>query len=124
MRRGLITLLLGATLFVGACGGGDDGPEDGGGGPTSGGPSGGGPPAAATVKLEPTTFDPAEVTVKVGETVRFDWAGGVQHNVVFDDGQSKLQTKGSYTKTFDEAGTFDYLCEVHPTTMKGTVTVE
>ena len=120
MRRRLITsLLLGATLLVGACGG-DDGPEDGGGG--SGAPAG--PPADATVKLEPTTFDPAEVSIKVGETVRWDWAGGVQHNVVFEEGQSKLQTKGSYSRTFEEAGTFDYVCEVHPTTMKGTVTVE
>ncbi|HVF32245.1 MAG TPA: plastocyanin/azurin family copper-binding protein [Acidimicrobiales bacterium] len=111
----LATATLAVGLLLGACG--DDAESGGGDGPA-------GPPADATVELEPTTFDPEEVKIAVGETVRWDWAGGVQHNVVFEGFQSELQTKGSYSRAFDTAGTFAYLCEVHPTTMKGTVVVE
>lgn len=120
MGRRLGSLLVAAVLAVGlgACGGDDGGDGGDGAAPPAG------PKADATVKLQAATFSPADVKVPVGGTVRFDWAGGVQHNVVFEDGQSKLQSKGTYSKTFDAAGTFPYHCEVHPTTMKGNVTVE
>jgi plastocyanin len=116
-------LLLVASLALGfaACGDGDDSgdPE-----PGAIGQADDGKPAAAVVELKPTTFEPADVTVKVGESVRWKWGGGVQHDVVGDGFKSKLQSKGQFDHTFDEAGTFDYKCEVHPTTMKGTITVE
>ena len=83
-----------------------------------------GKPAAATVDLKATTFEPEEVTVKVGESVRWKWGGGVQHDVEGEGFKSKVQSKGAFDHTFDEAGTFEYKCNVHPTTMKGTVTVE
>ncbi|MDQ3106999.1 MAG: plastocyanin/azurin family copper-binding protein [Actinomycetota bacterium] len=117
-RRPAAALLLLASLGLAACGGGDD---DGGGGDAGG--SGGGTAAAATVDLKPTTFEPDEVTVKVGEAVTWKWGSGVQHNVKFDDFESELMSKGEFSHTFDEAGTFTYTCEVHPTTMKGTVEV-
>ena len=117
------TLLLAASLALGlgACGDGDDSgdPE-----PGAIGQADDGKPAAATVALKPTTFEPAEVTVKVGDSVRWKWEGGVQHDVEGEGFKSKVQSKGAFDHTFDEAGTFDYKCNVHPTTMKGTVTVE
>ena len=116
------TLLLVASLSLGfaACGSDDaNDPE-----PGAVGQADDGKPAAATVELKPTTFEPAEVTVKVGESVRWTWSGGVQHDVEGDDFKSKLQSKGQFDHTFDEAGTFEYKCNVHPTTMKGTITVE
>lgn len=76
------------------------------------------------MSLEPTTFEPAKVTIQVGERVVWKWKGGVQHDVHGgDEFKSKLQSKGEFTHTFDKAGTFEYLCDVHPTTMKGTVEV-
>jgi plastocyanin len=115
-RRLLASLLLVASLGLAAC----SDPDDGGGG----GAADDGPPADATVDLKPTTFDPEEVTVKVGETVRWKWGGGVQHDVEGEGFKSKIQSKGQFDHTFEEAGSFEYVCNVHPTTMKGTVTVE
>ena len=115
-RRLLAVALLIASLGLAACS------DDDGGGPGDGAPSG--PPADATVDLKPTTFDPEEVTIKVGETVAWKWGGGVQHDVEGEGFKSKLQSKGEFRHTFAEAGSFDYTCNVHPTTMKGTVIVE
>ena len=119
-RRLLVSVLLVASLGLAACSDSDDNND-----PEPGAVGGGsGEPAAATVELKPTTFEPADVTVKVGETVRWKWGGGVQHDVEGDGFKSKLQSKGEFDHTFEEAGTFEYKCNVHPTTMKGTVTVE
>lgn len=109
---------------AGACGGGDD-DEGGGSGnaPLHEGPQGG-PPPAATVALKNLRFLPDEVTVKAGETVLWEWDdGGVQHDVKGDGFGSKLKTKGTFRHVFDEAGTYDYICTVHPTTMKSKVVV-
>lgn len=126
LRRPFACLLLVVALASGACGGGDDagdarddsgGSEDHGGGHEDG-------EAAATVKLKPAVFEPNKTTIKVGESVKWEWEGGVQHNVNGDGFKSELQKKGTFSHTFDEAGTFAYKCDVHPTTMKGTVVVE
>ena len=49
--------------------------------------------------------------MKVGETVRWKWGGGVQHDVEGDGFKSKLQSKGQFDHTFDEAG--DVRVQVH-----------
>ena len=123
MPRSLAALLLALSLSLGfaACGGGDDNddPE-----PGAIGQADDGKPAAATIELKATTFEPADASVEVGDSVRWKWDGGVQHDVEGDGFKSKVQSKGSFDHTFDEAGTFEYKCNVHPTTMKGTITVE
>jgi len=113
-RRLFAAALLAASLGLAACSDSDGEP----------GAGAAGPPADATVDLKPTTFEPADVTVKVGETVAWKWGSGVQHDVEGDGFKSKIQSKGEFRHTFDEAGSFDYTCNVHPTTMNGTVTVE
>jgi plastocyanin len=114
-RRLLAVALLLSSFALAACSDSDGGSGD-------GAPAG--PPADATVELKPTTFEPDEVTIKVGETVAWKWGGGVQHDVEGDGFKSKLQSKGEYRHSFDEAGTFEFKCNVHPTTMTGNVTVE
>ena len=116
-RRTAAALLLIASLGLAACGGGDDDSDSG-----VASDSGGGT-AAATIDLKAQTFEPAEATVKVGDTVEWKWEGGVQHNVKGDGFKSELQSKGKFTHTFDEAGTFEFSCDVHPATMKGSITV-
>ncbi|MCP3957004.1 MAG: hypothetical protein GY719_04045 [bacterium] len=73
-------------------------------------------------------FEPADLTIQVGDTVTWTNDGGF-HNVVADDGSF---TSGEpsmdmwvYSYTFHEGGTFPYDCEVHVDLgMTGAVTVE
>lgn len=49
----------------------------------------------------------------------------VPHTVTASDGafdSGTLDEGGPFAQTFDEAGTFDYVCAIHPT-MSGVVTV-
>lgn len=72
------------------------------------------------VTIGQNDFSPQQITVKVGQTVRWTWAGG-SHNVVSgsnckqDDAfrSGAPQPGGSFEKKFDTAGTFPYFCEVH-----------
>ena len=76
-------------------------------------------------------FEPAEVTVDVGDKVTWSNSGGF-HNVKFDDGsfeQPASPDPSSWTveRTFDTPGTFRYYCEQHGgpngAGMSGTVAV-
>jgi plastocyanin len=71
-------------------------------------------------------FSPASITISAGDTVTWTNKGSVPegHDVKgsgFESG--KLQTGQTYSHTFSSAGTFPYICSIHPF-MKGTVTVQ
>ncbi len=75
-------------------------------------------------------FEPEEVTVKVGDTVRWENHEKRQyHSVYFEelgDPQGDYLFPGeSRERTFDRAGTFPYICEPHVKShnMKGVVLV-
>jgi hypothetical protein len=69
------------------------------------------------------SFSPATITVNVGESVTWVNAGEEPHNAVGDSFSTSLLTPGkSGSKSFSTAGTFSYVCTVHPQ-MKGTVKV-
>jgi plastocyanin len=70
-------------------------------------------------------FNPASVTVAVGSTVTWQNQDQTTHTVVADDGSFKSPDLGSgktFSYTFRTAGTFTYVCGIHPT-MKGIVVV-
>lgn len=78
------------------------------------------------VTISGFAFDPATVTIKVGETVTWTNQDAVVHTVAADDNSWNSENLGngaSYSHTFDSAGTFTYRCGVHPS-MKGTVIVQ
>jgi len=78
---------------------------------------------AATVELRGVAFHPADVTVKVGQSVTWVWKDDpIPHDVAFEGFKSSLQTKGQYAHTFDAAGKYAYRCDVHPS-MIGSVVV-
>jgi plastocyanin len=89
--------------------------------------------AVTNVKVSSNQFEPAQVKVKVGDTVRWTWTGG-SHNVVSgpdcatDDGKFKSGAPvagGTFDKKFETAGTFPYYCQPHcGMGMKGEVIVE
>ena len=79
-----------------------------------------------TVSVTAMTFEPAELTISVGDTVT--WViddQGRPHDVVANDRsfQSALIEQGEFSHTFTEAGTYDYFCTPHPG-KEGVITVE
>jgi amicyanin len=78
------------------------------------------------VEIKDFEFSPAVIKVKKGTTVTWTNNDSVEHTVTAVDGvgpDSELLGKGeSYSFTFNEVGTFGYMCKPHPS-MKGEVTV-
>jgi plastocyanin len=94
------------------------------------------PSARTTVLVGPDSnrFDPADLTIEVGETVNWFWpAGSAGHNVVPDDGVSPPQSGPlvGYPKyhsyQFTVPGVYHYHCMAHGAAggagMSGTITV-
>ena len=84
--------------------------------------------AAVTVKVIPDpatigSFVAPDVTIKAGETVRWDFQDLNPHTVSSAGFSSEPLTKGkSYSHTFTKPGTDMYHCAIHPE-MLGSVTV-
>lgn len=90
------------------------------------------PPPVATnhVYVNDSYFSPQVISVKVGVQITWEQRGGITHDVVFTNTpgiqvRSPFLGRGStFTWTFETAGTYHYLCDLHPNTMKGTVVVQ
>ncbi len=84
--------------------------------------------APADVNVGSDYFQSNNVTVTAGEAVTWHWTGG-GHNVSFQSGPEKMGVSpfnsagATWSKTFNTPGTYTYICEAHPSKMKGTVTV-
>jgi plastocyanin len=83
--------------------------------------------AVAEVRIENYKFDPPELKVKVGTTVK--WVNNekrASHSVIWlgpGGFESERMFPGeSYQRRFDKPGTYPYSCGPHPE-MKGTVVV-
>jgi len=87
---------------------------------------------SSTPGCEPDCFIPSTVVITVGGTVTWENTDTAAHTSssgtpadgpdgVFDS--SLIMAGGSYSHTFDTAGTYVYFCMVHPW-MEGTVIVE
>ncbi|HKG20178.1 MAG TPA: plastocyanin/azurin family copper-binding protein [Candidatus Limnocylindrales bacterium] len=84
------------------------------------------PPTAATrasVDIANFAFSPASVTTGVGGTVTWTNRDGDRHSIVIAGDESpRLGSGATYSRTFDAAGRFAYVCGIH-SSMSGTVTV-
>lgn len=73
-------------------------------------------------------FSRADIAVKVGDTLHFHNHDDVTHNIMVIDADDEPEDEGLQkpgeiiNATFDEAGTFQVRCAIHPK-MKMTVTV-
>jgi len=158
-KRNFLALpVLGMLAFASACGGGDEGGQAGGEAATGGTETAAPAPAPAAgaetapaaqgtvheVKMVTTQngasgeFQPANLTVKKGDTIRWTTDGGAPHNVSFpaaeNAGAANLPPAGTYLTTAGQtheitvgmdAGTYNYQCDPHaPMGMKGTLTVQ
>jgi plastocyanin len=77
------------------------------------------------VMIDNFTFEPAQLTVKVGATVTWKNRDDIPHTVVAAGKfRSKtLDTDDSYSFTFTTAGDYKYFCSLHPH-MTGMIKVE
>jgi plastocyanin len=77
------------------------------------------------VMIDNFTFEPAQLTVKVGTTVVWKNRDDIPHTVVSAGKfRSKtMDTDDSYSFTFTAAGDYKYFCSLHPH-MTGTIKVE
>lgn len=176
MRFYGIALLAGATV-LGACGGENKSATDSAAANAAAtstpapstatpAPATGAAPAAGTATAAPATgtthevkmigdasgyrFDPANLTIKTGDAVKFVMVSGGPHNVAFqniadaavraqldanmpgqhmgeDSGPMIMQPNEAYTVSFGKipAGTYDYVCIPHQAlNMKGVITVQ
>jgi plastocyanin len=76
-----------------------------------------------TVTIEDMAFTPESLTVEAGDTVTWDWNdGAIAHDVAGDDFKSEAMSEGTFSYGFDDPGSFDYVCTLHPN-MTGTIEV-
>jgi plastocyanin len=109
-HRILVPSLVLAAVLLGACGGDDDADD-----------AAADAVATATVTIERSRFAPDPVEITTGSEVAFENLDAFAHTVTsvegsemaFDSGQ--LGQDETFTQTFDEAGTYGYFCEIHPT---------
>ena len=103
----LLLVALAIVAVSAACGGDDDD---------------GGSSEPGVVVVKDNTFTPKKIEVQPGDTVTWRFEGNSAHNVTGDGYQSDLTKDGTCEHTFDEAGSFDYVCTVHAG-MGGTIEV-
>ena len=86
-------------------------------------------PGGSAVTIKNFAFDPPALTVKTGTGVTWTNQDPAPHAIVSDTGSpasfssGSLATGASYTYTFTRAGTYTYICSIHPS-MKGSITVQ
>ena len=116
---GVLAMLI---LVLAACSSATESSDAGGGGDDGGGDTG------ETVSMANTTFAPSTLTIAAGTTVTFTDTSGhtvtegtdgtaVDDPIVDEEGGSDISV------TFDEAGTYNITCKIHPS-MNMTITVE
>jgi plastocyanin len=95
-------------------------------------------PKPKEVTVNDFFFGPSAVTIKKGASVKWVWSSfnAYPHDVHLKSGPKGLQKKGTYStkttavtnarfqKTFPTPGTYKYICTIHPSEMKLTVTVK
>ena len=109
MRKLLLPALAAAALFAAGCGG-----------------SGTSEPVAATEveMVKSYSFDPKVIEIEAGQTVTWTNEDNFTHTVQVESQEDhKVEQGESVEITFDEPGTYDYVCTLHRQDMDGTVIV-
>lgn len=78
-----------------------------------------------TIDIKGFVFDPATITISKGTTVTWTNKDTAQHTVteINNAFSSEILSQGQiYNHTFNETGTFEYQCHIHPG-MRGKVIV-
>lgn len=81
--------------------------------------------ATHDVAISGMAFAPATITIAAGDTIRWTNSDGAPHTATFAGGApdtGRLNRGDSAELTFEQPGTFDYVCAFHPG-MRGRVIV-
>ena len=81
--------------------------------------------AIKSVRAVDNAFEPSDVRAQIGQTIRWTNDGGLPHTVTAEDrafDSGILQPGGRFEMSFETAGTFAYICTLHPE-MVGTITI-
>lgn len=85
------------------------------------------------VTLHNFAFNPMDITISRGTTVKWIWEDGVHgdHNLTPLKKRGSLlfkgtgtRTKGTYSFRFTKSGTYYYECSIHPLTMQAKIIVK
>lgn len=118
----IVAMLSIVALILAACEGSDTA-SDGGDDTTTTGASGDG----VEVVLSDIAFDPSEIEVEPGTTITFVHEdGGIPHTVTAEDGSfdsGQIADGDQFEVTVQETGEIPFFCEIHPTSMQGTIQV-
>jgi plastocyanin len=132
----LLTPALVALAFgLSACGGGDESdttvaepaesPTEGSAQGTGGAAPSGEAPRAEKVEIADFAYDPDPVTIQVGGKVVWLNQDSAPHTATAEDGSfdtGTLEEGKLESETFKQAGTYEYICQIHPD-MHGVVEV-
>ena len=80
-----------------------------------------------TVITSSMAFGPNAISVPVGASVTWSNKDSLTHTATASDGRfdsGAIRPGGSFSFTFTEAGTFQYICSLHPDQMRARVTVQ
>lgn len=84
-------------------------------------------PGDQAISIKDFSFQRASLSIKVGDSVTWTNDDGASHSIQSGDrtfdSPDKITTAESFSFTFANAGTFTYICGIHPY-MTGTVEVE
>jgi plastocyanin len=116
----MAVVVAGSALTLAACGGGGSSTADNNGCNQTGGSTSGTGTQVVKINPDPNTvgrFDPNPVSVKVGDSVEWDWLdSSAPHTVTADDGSFESCTQNSgfkFVVTFSKAGDVKYHCTIH-----------
>ena len=110
MRKLLLPAVAAAALFAAGCGGAGESSE---------------PVATTEVQMVKSyRFDPKVIEIAAGDTVTWTNEDNFTHTVQVDGQEDHKVGKGESVEiTFDEPGTYNYICTLHSQDMDGTVIV-
>lgn len=111
MPRVLLPAVAAAALLAAGCGSSGESSE---------------PVATTEVQMAKSyRFDPKVIEIGAGDTVTWTNEDNFTHTVQVDGQEDHKVDQGESVEiTFDEPGTYDYVCTLHSQDMDGTVIVE
>ena len=86
-------------------------------------------PAVVSVSIGDNFYNPKDVTIKVGQSVKWRNDGAVAHTVTSDDDSTvkfdsgTLEPRGVYALKPGSRGKLTYSCTIHGKVQSGTITV-